>query len=326
MRNAHSTHSPARPPATAGFTLMESIVTVAIAAVILTVFTSTISASYLLRKSTHVIQAGNFLREEIDSLRTLPYAELLNRTNGNFLGLSLTRGPWKVKTVSSPPSGTNVLAMETAQTALVNETGLAILPGNYHADLDMTAKFDVLSNSPAGWGAGLVFDYRDAENHYRYRYSSGGLALDKVVHGTVTTLWSQSATYATGTWYTLEVVTSGSSIALKKNGVTLATVTDATFTTGDAGLQTLSSALIYVDDVSIAENGVTTSWNFDSDATGAMPLDWQRFVYFDLPSGTGTLTISDYLGATGIKNVTASVTWNENGVSKSVSGSSLIAQ
>ncbi len=319
-------HSPARPSATAGFTLMEAIVTVLMAAVILTVFSSTISASYLLRKSTYAIQAGNFLREEIDSLRTLSFTELINRTNGAFLGLSLTRGPWKVKTVTSPPSGTRALAMETAQTALVSETGLAVIPGNYHADMDLTAKFDVLSSSPSGWGAGLVFDYRDSENHYRYRYSSGGLALDKVYHGTVTTLWSQSATYSAGTWYTLRVVTSGTGISLYKNGTLQTTVTDSTFSTGDAGLQTLSGALIYVDDVSITESGTATSWNFDSDTVGSMPTDWQRFVYFDLPSGVGTLTIADYLGVSTIKQVTATVTWTEGGVSKSVSGNSLIAQ
>lgn len=319
-------HSPARPPAAAGFTLMEAVVTVLMASVILTVFASTISASYLLRKSTYAIQAGNFIREEIDSLRTLSFTELTNRTNGAFLGLSLTRGPWKVRAATSPPSGTQVIAMETAQTALTGETGLAVIPGNYHADMDLSAKFDVLNTSPSGWGTGLVFDYRDSENHYRYRYSSGGLALDKVYHGTVTTLWSQSATHNTATWYTLRVVTSGTSISLYKNGTLQTTVTDSTFSTGDAGLQTLSGALVYVDDVSITESGATTSWNFDSDTAGAMPTDWQRFVYFDLPDGAGTLTIANYLGDSSIKQVTATVTWTESGIAKSVSGSSLIAQ
>ena len=310
----------------AGFTLMETLIAVAMTAVILAIFTSTTSSIVFLRKAGYTVQAADFVREELDSLRTLPYAELINRTNGDFLALSLTRGPWQVKTVTSPPSGTKALAMETAQYALNHETAMLVWPGNYHKDIDYSAKIDVLSTSPNGWSAGITFHYRDPDNNYRFRYTSGGLALDRVYHGTATTVWSQSLTYSTNTWYTLRVVTTGTSIALYKNGSLLTTVTEGTFSTGDVGVVTLDGALVYVDDVSLTESAATTTYNFDSDAVGSLPTAWQRFNYFDLPSSQASLTIADYLGDTKIKQVTATISYQELGVTKTVSGTTLIAK
>lgn len=316
-----------RSPSTKGFTLLEALIAIGLTAVILAIFTAVASTSIFLRRSGYSIQASNFVREELDALRVLPFTELINRTNGNFLGLSLTRGPWQVKQVAGTPSSPNALTLSTAiSPALVTETGLAVIPGNYHKDVDFTAKFLVQTASPSGWGTGIAFHYRDAENHYRFRFASGGIALDKVYHGTTTTLWSQSATYSTNTWYTLRLVTSGTSISMYKNGTLLTTTTDSTFSTGDIALQTLSNAIIYIDDVSIAENSVTTSWSFDSDAVGSMPTIWQRFIYEDLPSGGGTLTIANYLSQTTLKQITATVTWSDAGFSKSMTGSTLISQ
>lgn len=315
-----------KPKTSAGFTLMETLIAVAMTAVILAIFTSATSSIVFLRKAGYSIQAANFVREELDSLRTIPFSELINRVNGDFLALSLTRGPWKIKTVANPPSGTRVMAMETAQAALNHETALAVLPGNYHQDFDFTSKFNVLPSSPSGWGAAIAFDYRDPDNNYRFRFTNGGIALDKVYHGTATTLWSQSATYNTNTWYTLRVVTSGASITLYKNGVSLTTLADATFSTGDAALMTLDGALVYVDDVSLTENSVTASYDFDADAVGQMPTAWQRFAYFDLPDGSASLTIADYLGQSTIKQVTATVTWTDQGNTKTMTGTTLIAK
>jgi hypothetical protein len=310
-----------------GFTLAEALISIGLAAVLLAVFTSVLSATMLLRRAQYNVQASGFIQEEFDSLRALPYSELLTRTNGNFLGLAMTRGPWKVKTVTSPPSGTKAYAMETAQSAIVEETGLALLPGNYRKDITTySAKVQVQASSPAGWGAGIAFRYRDAENHYRFRISSGGAALDKVVQGTKTTVWSNSTANATGTWYTLEVVVTGNNITLKRNGSTLVTQTDSSLTTGDIALLTTNSARAYFDDVSVTSDGVTSSWNFDSDADGTVPTDWQRMSVFDLPSGTGTLTIANYLGDANVKQATVNVTWADQGITRSASGNTLITK
>lgn len=314
-----------------GFTLVEALVTIGLAAILLAVFTSVLTSTVFLKRAQYGVQASNYIQEALDSLRILPYSELLLRTNGNPLGLAFMRGPWQVKTdtSASPPSGSKVFAMETAQTAVNQETGLALLPGNYRKDANFVAKIRVRSTSPVGWGAGIAFRYIDAENHFRFRFTSGGLALDKVRQGTVTTVWSQSASYSTGTWYTLEADVVGNAITLKKDGTTLTTYTDSGqsyLAKGNLALLTLNGAKIYADDVSVTENAATTSWNFDSDADGSVPSDWQRLSAFDLPSGAITLTIANYLGDASIKQATVNVTWNDTGIPRSATGTTLITK
>ncbi len=324
-------HNGTRRNVSAGFTLVETIITIGLAAILLAVFTAVLTSTVFLKRAQYSVLASDYIQEELDSLRALPYAELLTRTNGNLLGLSMTRGPWQVKTdaSASPPSGTKVYAMETAQTAIDQETGLAVLPGNYRKDANFVAKIRVRSTSPAGWGAGIAFRYVDAENYYRFRFTSGGIALDKVRQGTITMVWSQSATYSTDTWYTLEADVVGTVITLKKNGSTLTTYTDSGqtyLTKGDLALITLNGAKIYADDVEVTENAATTTWNFDGDADGSVPADWQRLSAVDLPSGAITLTVANYLGDASIKQATVNVSWMDTGTVHSASGTTLITK
>jgi hypothetical protein len=181
------------------------------------------------------------------------------------------------------------------------------------------------SSSPAGWGAGLVFGYHDAENHYRFRYTSGGAALEKVVNGTKTTIWTQSVAHSTNTWYTLQVVASSNSFTLKRNGVTLTTQSDTAFTSGDLGVIALNSTQTAFDSVSVVESTGTSSWDFNADTVGSVPTAWVRRSTKDLPTGTGTLTLSNYLGDSTIKSATATVTWKDGLFTKSRSAATLIA-
>lgn len=315
-----------RATRTSGFTLMEALIAIGLASILLAVFTSVLSATMLLRRAQYNVLAANFIQEELDSIRALSFSDLLVRTNGNFLGLSRTRGPWKVQAVTSPPSGGNAFVMETAQSAIIEETGLAVLPGNYREDFtSFTAKVRVQAASPAGWGAGVAFRYRDAENHYRFRLTSGGAALDKVVQGVRTTIWSNTTSNSTNTWYTLEVVVAGNSITVLRNGTTLTTQTDNAFTTGDLALLSLNGARVEFDDLAVTETS-TTTWNFDTEIVGTVPVDWQRMSFSDMPSGTGTLTIANYLGDTNIKQATVTVTWSDSGTTRTASGTTLIAK
>lgn len=299
---------------------------IALTAVILSIFTATVSTTVFLRRSNYSVQASNFVREALDALRSLPFSELVTQKDGSFLGLAITRGGWMTQAVSVAPSAPNALALNTAASAKMTETGLAVVPGSYHDDFDFSAKIQVQKGSPIGWGAGIAFRYRDAANHYRFRFTSGGVALDKIHHGTKTTVWSQNTAYSTGTWYTLRVVASGTSISLYKNGTLLTTQTETAFAKGDLAIMGISNALLYADDVSLTERSITTAWNFDADAVGSMPLAWQRFNYADLPWGDGTLTISPYLAQTSVVQATATVTWIENGITKSSSGTTLISR
>lgn len=304
---------------TGGFTLLEALVTIGLAAVILAIYSALLMGVYFLSRTEFGVQATSFVQEGLDALRTLEYEDLLDRTDGNLLGLTFTRGDWAV----FDDSGDNVLRLPIVADDLGGETGLVALPGNYRNDFTVTADVKARNLSVSGWSAGLALRYRDSENHYRFRFSAGGIAFDEVVQGVETTLWSQSSTYDKDTWYELEVIASGDQFTLKRNGVTLTTVTDDTFATGDVAIISLDGALVDANDVSVTE-GSTTSWDFESDEEGAMPDDWRRISAFDLPDGNATLTIEDYLGQTDMKKATVTVSWEETALTKTATGTVVI--
>ncbi|MFA6603736.1 MAG: prepilin-type N-terminal cleavage/methylation domain-containing protein [Patescibacteria group bacterium] len=307
----------------AGFTLAEVLITIMVVAVLLTVYTTMLTGSFFLRRSQYNTQAANFIQEEIDTLRVLPYAELLTRTNGNFLGVALQRGAWKVV-----DDGGRRLALTTAAPALGDETGLALVPGNYRDDFTFSAQIKVPTAAASGGSAGIAFRYRDAENHYRFRFSyttPTGLALDKVYHGVATTVWSSAKAFSKDTWYTLQVSAAGNIITVTQ-GATTTTYTDASnpLLTGDLALISRSGAIASYDDVSVTENAATTVWNFNADALNLLPKAWQRLSYADLTGGTGTLTIEDYLGETSMKKATVTISWSDAGKTRHATGSTLI--
>lgn len=302
-----------------GFTLLEALVTIGLAAVILAIYSALLMGVYFLSRTEFGVQATSFVQEGLDALRTLEYDDLLDRTEGNLLGLTFTRGDWAV----FDDGGDNVLRLPIATDDLGGETGLAALPGNYRTDFTVTADVKARNLSASGWSAGLAVRYRDSENHYRYRFAAGGIAFDEVYQGTVTTLWSQSATYNKDTWYELEVIASGDQFTLKRGGITLTTVTDDTFATGDVAIISLDGALVDANDVSVTE-GSTTTWDFESDEEGAMPDDWRRISAFSLPDGNATLTIEDYLGQADMKKATVIVSWTETALTKTATGTVVI--
>lgn len=319
-----------------GFTLTEVVVTIGLVAVLLAVYSITLSSAVFMRRSQYYAQAANFIQEELDSLRGLTYPELINRTNGNFLGVTLKHGAWLVKTDATDGQGRRIRLETAASPAIIDETGLLPLPGNYRGDFTFSAKIKVNNSSPSGWGAGLAFRYRDAENYYRFRFSAGGNALDRIYHGAAVTVWSDNNTCTTsipsGTcwnWQTLEVVASGDGFTLKRNGALLnggVPVSDATLTVGDLAIISKSGAKVSADDVSVTE-GSTTSWNFEADALDACPADWQRLSFYDLPSGIGTLTIANYLTEPTMKQATVTIGWTGAGEqAKTVSGTTVIGQ
>lgn len=305
----------------AGFTLAETLITIGLATMLFVTYFAVVSGLIFMRRTQYEVQAAAFLQEELDALRSVPFSTLTTRTNGSFLGIPVQRGSWTAQTVG----GHQAMRLGTAQTAKVEETGLMIVPGNYRRDFTYSAEVRIDSTSAAGWGGGIVFGYRDAENHYRFRYSSGGAAFEKVVNGTKTTIWSQSVAHSTNTWYTLQVTATSNSFALRRDGVLLTTQADTAFTSGDLGIIALNSAQMAYDTVSVIESGVTTSWDFNADTAGSVPTAWVRRSYKDLPTGNGTLTIANYLGDAAIKSATATVTWRDGLFTRTRSAATLIA-
>jgi prepilin-type N-terminal cleavage/methylation domain-containing protein len=302
-----------------GFTLLEALVTIGLAAIILSIYTAMLTGAHYLTRQKYSIQAAGFVQEGLDVLRTIEFSELLNRTEGGLLGMAFTRGDWEIT-----GGADKVLELTSDAADWIGETGLALLPGSYREDFVYSAKVNIDGSSPSGWGGGIAFRYRDAENHYRFRYMAGGIALDLVHQGTVSTLWSQSGTYIRDAWYELEVTASGPDFTLKRNGITLANVNDETLTIGDLALLASGDALVKFNDVTVTgdEPG---SWNFDGETSGEYPVDWHRLSPFDLPGGTASLTISDYLGLPDMKQASLYITWVESGGVKNINGTSIIA-
>lgn len=301
---------------------METLITLGLAAMFFAVYISVVSSIFLIRRTQYEVLATELVHEELDALRTLPFTELVNQTNGRFLAIPVPRGDWAVAQIS----GDDVLQLATAETVVIEETGLLVVPGNVREDFTFAADVRVDASAPTGWGGGIAFRYRDAGNHYRLRFSSGGIALDRVLDGVKTTLWSQSATYNKGTWYRLEIIAAGNAYTVRRDGITLTTAPrDANHLEGDLALISLNAAPVAFDDISVTETA-TNTWPLTGEPVGELPTEWTRVSYDDLPGGTGTLTIADHQGSAEIKEATVTVTWQDGLFTKTRTGTSLIAE
>ncbi len=309
-----------------GFTLMETVVTIGLIGILLSIFSSIFLSLRATRSTMLYRQASFYLEEALESLRTIPYSTLTTRTNGAILGVSVNRGDWGAAVVAAAPTSPNALRLTAAQAARGDETGLIILPGNYRRNFTYEASIMVENASPVGWGTALVFGYHDSENFYRLRLNANGIAVDESVNGTITTLWSQSVTHNKNTWYTLRVVGSSGAYTVSKNGSTLTTVTDATLEQGDLAIMSTGAAIVNADNVAVTESSTTTTWNFDTTTIGTIPSDWTRYSYLDLPSGTATLSLSNFQNDMQLKLATVVVQWIENNNTHRVTGSTVIRQ
>lgn len=102
----------------------------------------------------------------------------------------------------------------------------------------------------ASRGPGVLARVVDANNHYRFGYTSAGAwAITKVVGGTVTQLATSPATPLTvDADYVLRAEVNGSSLKLYVNGALVAQATDTALTTGRIGLR-VYGAVTRFDDV-----------------------------------------------------------------------------
>ena len=88
---------------------------------------------------------------------------------------------------------------------------------------------------------GITGRHRDINNTYMLVLKNGKTwQLGKNVNGTFTQLASGKYTYTAGTWYTLRLAFSGSTIKAFINGALLRTVSDNSFSSGQIGFRTSS--------------------------------------------------------------------------------------
>jgi hypothetical protein len=106
-------------------------------------------------------------------------------------------------------------------------------------DFTLTTLVRITGTSALWDDAAVIFNYTDASNYYYVSINelNDGMTngIFKVQSGVQTELADFSATAVSNTDYTIEIVRSGSSIAVKRNGTTLGSATDSTFTSGYVG-------------------------------------------------------------------------------------------
>jgi hypothetical protein len=134
--------------------------------------------------------------------------------------------------------GTNVLEQTNSSTA----TLYSIYAGSSTwTDYSVSASVKPGPNSTINGSSVVAIDgrHKDVNNFYSLLVKNGNAwYLGKKVNGTFTTLASGSTSYNTTTWYTWVLTMTGTSISASINGLTLATVTDTSFSSGNISLIT----------------------------------------------------------------------------------------
>jgi pectate disaccharide-lyase len=125
------------------------------------------------------------------------------------------------------------------------------------ADYTVSARVKPLAFGTGGF-AGLLARAKSSTTFYRLALLPGNQAqLQAVSSGSVTVLGTSSRTVATGTWYTLSLSVTGSTITGSVDGTTVGTSTNAVAATGRIGLQTAYASAGF-DDVTVATGGGST--------------------------------------------------------------------
>lgn len=316
--------------AVGGFTILESLLAMGIAAMLLIVIVGAFNAIRLQANSVNRTIARQLLIEESEALRSASFAFLENRTNTPFIEVAFNAGQWKVQAPSSPQSAPNVVTVQNVSGA--NNPSREVVPLGSVGNGTYETFFRVQNASAAGWKAGIYVRYHDERNYYLLQASSTALQLIRVIEGASTTLWSVAMTFTQDTWYQLTLAASGAgfdTFNVSVNNVlkTASPVTDTTFTSGQYLLAAFDGAVVDFDNVSFT-GSVTKLWNFDGGQTaGSAPLGWRRIGPQDLPSGTSNISITDAVsGYTDLKQATIRVDWQERGSTRSLTNALLINQ
>ena len=110
----------------------------------------------------------------------------------------------------------------------------------------------------SGGTVGIDARVQSSTKLYRLALLPTGVQLQSVSGSTVTVLGSSTQTVSTGTWYTLRMDVTGSTITGYVNGTQVSSTSNSAYGTGRIGLQTLYAAASF-DDVTVSSSGSTTT-------------------------------------------------------------------
>jgi len=299
---------------TRGLTLIEIVIAVSLVSMLIVVFGVSLLASVYAQRIKLRNMASALADQQLAALQVYDTSSLLNQTNSTPFGVLFTQGGFETAEDLTAPSPSRVFSAATSTgTGL---TSLMPLPKNAYGDFTMTASFKVNGGSAAGWQSGFLFRARDLRNHYRAYLTATSLVLQKVSNGGVTTLYSDARSISQGSWQTLSVTATGSSISVTLNGTPVTTQIDSAFSVGHAALAVWQGASVHFDDVSIGGE----SWDFEDASLGEIHDDWLRFGLGDLPSGTSTLSVATPYSDSSYKRYTVTISWmDRSGTTRSMS-------
>lgn len=289
---------------TRGLSLIEVVVGVSLVSVLIVVFGVSLMAAVYAQRVKLRNMASVLADQQLAALQVVDTSQLSNQTNGALTGVLFTQGKFGAVEDPTAPSPPRAFGAATS-TVASGLTALMPLPKNAYADFTMTADIKVNGGSPADWQAGFLFRARDLRNHYRVYLTATSLVLQRVSADAVTTLYSDARSISQGTWQELSVSVTGSSIGVSLNGTLVTTQNDASFSVGQAALAVWEGASVNFDDVTIGGE----TWDFEDAGLGEIHDDWLRFGLGDLPSGTGTLTVSTPYSDPSYKRYSVIISW-----------------
>jgi hypothetical protein len=298
--------------------LMEVIIGLVLVSVLIITFGVSLVAAVYAQKVQTRNMASALADLQLAVLQTYSSSTLATQSYGTLIGVLFSQGTWKTVSDATAPSASNTF--ETKPSGSVGLTSVMPLPANAYDNFSLTAKVKVVTGSPVGWKAGLMFRAQDPNNYYMAYLTTGNLYVKKIVNGVETTLYSDLRSIAADTWQTLNVVTNGSSMDVYLNGSLATTQSDASFSVGKAALAGWEGPTLRFDDVTIG--GYT--WGFDSTVIDKVHDDWLRFGLSNLPTGTGSLTIAQPYSDASVKKYTATINWDDKGITKTVQHSSQV--
>lgn len=297
-----------------GLTLIEIVVAISLVSILIVVFGVSLMAAVYAQRIKLRNMASSLADQQLSALQVYDTSQLLGQSQSTPFGVLFTQGGFETVEDLTAPSPSQVFGAATS--TLTGLTALMPLPKNAYGDFTMTASFKVNVGSAAGWKSGFMFRARDLRNHYRAYLTATSLVLQKVSGDVVTTLYTDARSISQGSWQTLSVTATGSSISVTLNGTPVTTQTDSAFSVGHAALAVWEGASAHFDDVSIGGE----SWGFEDAELGEVHDDWLRFGLGDLPSGTSTLSVATPYADSAYKRYTVTISWmDRSGTTRSIS-------
>ncbi len=197
--------------------------------------------------------------------------------DGNSSGWSTSGGSWSVVS-----DGSRVYKQSSTSATAHAYTGTSTW-----ADVSVQARAKALSFNGTDRIFGLCVRFQSSSNYYFMTLSNAGkLEIRKKISGTVTVLASKSFSVAAGTWYTLKLAASGSTLQAYVNGNLELSAADSSLAAGKIGFTTVNVSAEFDDCVVEASGGSSTPTPTPTPGVSATPTA------VTTPTPTPTPTIS----------------------------------